>query len=395
MTARATRIYLDYNSTAPLLAEARDALLAALSLTGNPSSVHAEGRKARNVVETARGEVAGLVHAVPENVVFTSGATEAATTCLTDHWLVDGREVRLSGLAVGNSDHPATREGGRFDPSAVRRLPVDASGLLRLDALDAWIAESDAPRMLSLTLANSETGVIQPLDPIADRLKAKPILLVLDVVQAAGRLDLADAAGYADALLISGHKLGAAKGVGAYALKHGATRPFSLLTGGGQERRHRAGTEAVALIASFGAAAHIAHSSADAGPVRLMRLRDRLLTALQKGDAPFLLLGALAERLPNTVAIAAPGLRAETAQIKLDLAGFAVSSGSACSSGKVGPSHVLDAMQSGGLPIDAADGAIRISFGYETTEREIDAVSAALMGLLLRTETSPSGLAAA
>lgn len=386
MTVRQQRIYLDYNATAPLLPEARAALLEALPLLGNPSSVHSEGRAARALVEHARENVGRLLHATPENVVFTSGATEAANTCLTDRWLMEGQEVQLEDLAVADADHPATREGGRFDLGRVGRLPVDASGLLSLGALDRWIAESAAPRMLGLTLANSETGVIQPLGPIVDRLRGTRILLVLDVVQAAGRVDLTEAASAADALLVSGHKLGAVKGVGAYALRRTGTRPFSLLLGGGQERRHRAGTEPVAAIASFGAAAEIAHGRLDDANARLSLLRERLLAGLDASGAVYHLLGRAAGRLPNTVAISAPGLRAETAQIALDLEGFATSSGSACSSGKVGPSHVLAAMQAGGLEIDAVAGAIRISFGYESSELEIDAVVAVLMRLLERAQ---------
>jgi cysteine desulfurase len=395
MTIREFRIYLDHNSTAPLMPEAGEALLAALSLTGNPSSVHAEGRRVRSLVEDARRKVASLLHAEPENIVFTSGATEAANTCLTPRWMQDGEELVLSGLAVSDADHPATREGGRFEFSKVRRLPVDAAGVLRLDALDVWIAESHAPRMLSLTLANSETGVIQPLKPIVERLKGTGILLILDIVQAAGRIDLAEAAEHADALLVSGHKIGAAKGIGAYALRRAGLRPFPLLVGGGQERRHRAGTEAVPLIAGFGAAAEVAQRRLATEAETTLKLRERLLKAIEASGASHLLFGAAAERLPNTVTIAAPGLRAETAQIALDLAGFAVSSGSACSSGKVGPSHVLEAMQTGGLAIDAAAGAIRVSFGYETTESEIDQFSEAFIRLLRRAEASEAGRVAA
>lgn len=185
MTDRDRRIYLDHNASAPLLPEARAAMIDSLDVTGNPSSVHAEGRRAHMIVETARRRVADLVGGDPENLVFTSGATEAAATCLTPEWAVGSDIVRLASLAVADSDHPATREGGRFDSSAVARLPIDATGQLRLDALERWLLDlSPGHRaMLCLTLANSETGVVQNLAPVRDILAGSGVLLVLDAVQ--------------------------------------------------------------------------------------------------------------------------------------------------------------------------------------------------------------------
>ncbi|WP_244640212.1 cysteine desulfurase family protein [Aureimonas glaciei] len=397
MTDRDRRTYLDYNASAPLLPEARAALVDCLDVSGNPSSVHSEGRRAQAIVEAARRQVAGLVGGNPENLVFTSGATEAAATCLTPNWIVGGERISLSALAVADSDHPATREGGRFDPSVVTRLPIDAEGQLRLGALDQWrqALTPGSQAMLCLTLANSETGIVQNLQPIRDILAGGGVRLVLDVVQAAGRLPLDIAALGADALLISGHKIGAAKGVGAYVLADGARRPVPLLTGGGQERRQRGGTQAVPLIASFGAAASVAASRLAAGDSRLATLGRHLVSALAGSLPSGLLLGTADTRLPNTVAITVPGLNAETAQMALDLDGFAVSSGSACSSGKVGASHVLKAMQDGGLDIDASAGAIRISFGYETSEDELDRLVVALKRLVTRVENSRSGHRAA
>ena len=397
MTDRDRRIYLDYNASAPLLPEARAALTDSLDITGNPASVHAEGRRANAIVETARRRVAGLVGGDAENLVFTSGATEAAATCLTPEWVIGGDIVRLSSLAVADSDHPATREGGRFDLSAVTRLPVDAEGQLQASALERWRRDLTPGHgaMLCLTLANSETGIVQNLAPVRDILAGSGVLLILDVVQAAGRmpLDIADLG--ADALLLSGHKIGAAKGIGCYVLADGARRPVPLLSGGGQERRQRGGTPAVPLIAAFGAAASVAATRLAADDGRVTALSQHFLSLLAGSVPTCRVLGHNGARLENTFAIVVPGLNAETAQMALDLDGFAVSAGSACSSGKVGASHVLKAMQDGGLDIDASAGAIRVSFGYETTEQELDLLATALKRLVARVQNSRSGLRAA
>lgn len=396
MTDRPRRIYLDYNATAPLLPEARAALIDALDRGGNPSSVHAEGRRARAIVEDARRKVAALVGAAPEAVVFTSGATEAAATCLSPEWIEGGSGLSLDRLAVVETDHPCLRSGGRFAPRAVTRLPVDADGRLLPDALGDWLsfAGETAPGMLALTLANSETGVLQDLANVS-RALAADALVVVDAVQALGRLPLdINELGY-DALILSGHKIGAAPGVGAYVLGDPMLQPSPLLTGGGQEKGRRSGTEAVAAIASFGAAAEVARERLASGAaVRLLALRRRLEERLADiGDV--MVVAPAAERLPSTVMLAITGMRAETAQIALDLAGFAVSAGSACTSGKVGASHVLEAMQRAGAPIDLSTGAIRVSFGYETVIEDIDAFAEAFRVLLRRSATRQGGSKAA
>ncbi|MBO0902059.1 cysteine desulfurase family protein [Jiella sonneratiae] len=378
MSGRNERIYLDHNATAPLLDEARDAAMAALDLA-NPSSTHREGRAARAAVEAARAGVARLVGGaegnVPaENVVFTSGATEAATQLLSPRWLLGGQAATIGALAVLETDHPATREGGRFDPAFLTRLPVDRHGVVDEGALAAWAERAGAggTAMLALSWANSETGVLQPLEAIRAILDARRgagrILLVLDAAQVAGRLAVDLVATGADALILSGHKMGAAKGVGAIALKDVSTRPFALLRGGGQERGMRAGTEALPAIASFGAAAAALAPDVAVRCDRLAAMRRGLEAALTARLPQALILGGAAERLPNTVAVAHPGVKAETAQIALDLAGIAVSAGSACASGKVGPSHVVAAMAGAGLAVDPGLGAIRVSFGAETKE---------------------------
>ncbi|MCQ0986190.1 cysteine desulfurase family protein [Jiella marina] len=371
MSDREPRIYLDYNASAPLLPEARDAVMCALELA-NPSSTHREGRRARAVLEAARESVATLCSGKErkvdaEQVVFTSGATEAATQLLSPRWLVSGKETELSRLAVVETDHAATREGGRFDPDCVTRLPVDRHGIVRMAALETWLDESDGkPSLFALSWANSETGVIQPIARIRERIGERPVRLVLDAAQIGGRLPIDLEATGADAIVLSGHKMGAMKGVGAFVLADIGTRPFAMLRGGGHERGIRAGTEALPAIASFGAAAE-ARMNRIAPDADAMRALRHDFEALIMERAPeTVILGEGAERLPNTVAIVHPGVKGETAQIALDLAGFAVSSGAACSSGKVGRSHVLTALASAGLPIESSSGAIRISFGPDT-----------------------------
>ena len=269
---------------------------------------------------------------------------------------------------------PAIREGGAFAPETITRLPVDVDGALVLDALSDWVrAVPDGEAgLLALCLANSETGVIQDLGAIRSILDGAPVRLVLDVVQAVGRLpvDIADIG--VDALILSGHKLGAAKGVGALVLGDSMTRPFAMIRGGGQEKGRRGGTEALPAIASFGAAADVWRSRGTGAAASMRARRAMLERRLGEAVPGAIVLGSGTERLVNTVAIALPGLKAETAQIGLDLAGFAVSAGSACSSGKVGRSHVVEAMARGGLAVSPEDGAIRVSFGLETSEADLE-----------------------
>lgn len=382
MTASQRRLYLDYNATAPLLKEARDALVSALD-AANPSSVHSEGRHARALVEEARRSVARLLSCDPANVVFTSGASEAAMTALAPRWLIEGRETAIQKLAVIDTDHPCIRDGGSFAADQVTRLPVDANGVVDCAALSVWASGIGEGKvgLLALTLANSETGVLQPLERIRAAITGRPVRLVIDAVQAVGRIPVDLAETGADVLLVSGHKLGAAKGVGALVLRHSTTRPFPLVRGGGQETGRRAGTEPVPAIASFGAATDVALTRLEIMPLTLMTLRRHLEAAIGRALPGAVVLGAEAERLPNTLAVALPGLRSETAQMALDLAGIAISAGSACSSGKVGRSHVVAAMVGAGLAISADEGAIRVSFGYETSAEDLDRFVSEYAGL--------------
>ncbi len=383
MTHGASRLYFDHNASAPLLPEAREALLEALDAGGNPSSVHAEGRRAHATVEHAREAVAALVGAEPACVVFTSGATEAANLALTPDWTRSGEALRRERLAVCAGDHPCLTAGGRFDPAAVEELDVDARGVIDGSMLRAWAGQG-APGLLAFALANNESGVVQPVDPVREGLAGSDTMVVVDAVQAAGRMPLHIASLGADALILSGHKIGAATGVGALVLRDEHTAPARLLRGGAQEGRLRAGTQAVAAIASFGAAARIALRRTNTERAAMLAMRERLEARLRGASPEAVFVGEGAVRLPNTLLVAAPGLRGETAQIALDLQGFAVSSGSACASGKVDVSPVLSAYARGGLAIEPALGAVRISFGFETTDAEIDAMADAIAGLLGR-----------
>ncbi len=355
------RVYLDWNATAPLRPEARAATVAALDLLGNPSSVHGEGRAARHLVEQARRQVAALVGAEPENVVFTSGGTEANVLALTP--------LAVGGaLLVSDIEHPSVLAGGRFDPAKVRRLAVTADGQLDLAALAEALRAAGAPVLVSVMVANNETGVLQPISEAAALVHAAGGILHADAVQAAGRIPLDINAIGADLVTISSHKLGGPKGAGALIrTSHAPSDP--LIRGGGQERGARAGTENVAGIAGFGAAAAAAMDALATEAARMVTLRDRLEQGLRAISPGVIIFGQQAARLPNTTLFAVPEMKAETAVIAFDLEGVAVSSGAACSSGKVSPSHVLAAM---GVPPPLARAAVRVSLGPTTTESEVD-----------------------
>ncbi|RUU50268.1 cysteine desulfurase family protein [Mesorhizobium sp. M2C.T.Ca.TU.002.02.1.1] len=376
----ATRAYLDYNASAPLIAEARAAMVAALD-AANPSSVHAEGRASRRLVEDARRDVARLVNARPEHVVFTSGATEAASTLLTPGWQMGRGAIRMSHLYVSAADHPCILNGGRFAAAQVTRIGVDRNGIADLEALSAALAAHDKAAGLPLVAihaANNETGVVQPVERIGEVVKAADGVLVVDAVQAAGRIPLDMSGPYADYLILSSHKIGGPKGAGAIIAASDLMMPRPLVNGGGQEKGHRAGTENVAGIAGFGAAARAALAGL-AGMEAIARRRDEIETIVTELAPDAEIFGNAAPRLANTTFFAIPGIKAETAQIAFDLAGVALSAGSACSSGKVGPSHVLKAMGHG----DSL-GALRVSIGHATGAGDIEAFRAALAGIVAR-----------
>ena len=335
------RAYFDWNATAPLREEARAAMVAALELTGNASSVHAEGRAARRLVEEAREKVASLVGAEARNVIFTSGATEANMLALTPSISTAGEIARRDRLFVSAIEHPSVRSGGRFPAELVEELPVTGDGLVDLHALRKAIAGATRP-LVSVMLANNETGVIEPIREIADIVHAANGVLHVDAVQGPGRIDCRIGDLGADLMSLSAHKLGGPQGAGALIRRGDSHIAEPLIKGGGQERGARAGTENVAAIAGFGAAAAMAANQADAA--RMTALRDRLEAGIKAATPQAVIFGAGAPRLPNTTLFAVPGIKAETAIIAFDLNGIAVSSGSACSSGKVQASHVLAAM---------------------------------------------------
>jgi cysteine desulfurase len=363
------RSYFDWNATTPLRDEAKAALAEALYVPGNPSSIHAEGRAARHLIETAREEVAALVGARPGDVFFTSSGTEANMLALTPAIEVRGDKQPRAKLLLSAIEHVSVRAGGRFARDAIEELPVGAEGRLDLATLSDAIARS--PRALvSLMLANNETGVIQPVAEAAAIAHAAGGLIHVDAVQAAGRIacDMAELG--ADLLTLSGHKIGGPKGVGALVRRSEDIHlPDPLIRGGGQERGLRAGTENVAGIAAFGAVAAVARRQRAAEAAHMLALRDRLEAGLRAIAPETVIFGAEAERLPNTTLFTVPGMRAETAVIGFDLEGVAVSSGAACSSGKVQPSHVLAAM--GVLP-PLTRGAVRVSLGWGTTAADIE-----------------------
>ncbi|MBB6466504.1 cysteine desulfurase [Aminobacter lissarensis] len=376
-----SRAYLDYNASAPLLPAAHAAVVAALDVAANPSSVHSEGRAARKIIEDARRDVAAFVGAKAEHVVFTSGATEAATTLLSPEWRMGRGAVRMSRLYVTEADHPCLLNGGRFPAERVTRLGVDGNGIIDLAALETALAthdKFDGLPLVAIHAANNETGVIQPVRDIARLVKAAGGVLVIDAVQAAGRIPLDMSEGYADYLILSSHKIGGPKGAGAIVATADLMMPAPLVTGGGQEKGHRGGTENLPAIAGFGAAAR--DTLAGLAAIDAVRtMRDRIENTIMRLVPDAEIFGKAAERLANTTFFAIPGVKAETAQIAFDLAGVALSAGSACSSGKVGPSHVLKAM-------GFADnlGALRVSIGRNTAEADVEKFETALAALLSR-----------
>lgn len=374
MSARA---YFDWNATAPLRPEAREAMVAAFGETGNAGSIHAEGRAARRAVEAARAQVAALVGTHARNVIFTAGATEANMLALQPGLETEGDRQPRSQLLISAIEHPSVRSGGRFAPAAIQELPVTGAGVVDLDALGTALSRTERP-LVSVMAANNETGVIQPTRQIADLVHAANGIFHVDAAQAAGRIACSMEALGADLLSLSAHKFGGPQGTGALVVSDRVRIGEALVKGGGQERGLRAGTENVAGIAGLGAAAAAAQASRQADGVRMARLRDRFEAGLKASSPDVAIFGTQAPRLPNTCLFTVPGLKAETAVIAFDLAGVAVSSGSACSSGRVQASHVLTSM---GVDAGQARGAIRVSLGWTTTEADIDRLLAAWIGV--------------
>jgi cysteine desulfurase len=369
-----SRTYLDYNATAPLRPEAREALLAALDI-GNPSSVHFEGRQARALVETARQDIAELVVAHPETVIFTSGGTEACNLALNLRQAPGGKIGRILVSAI---EHSAVLEAAKQADLPIETLAVTGEGALDLAALEASLQE-ETPALVCVMLANNETGVVQPIAKIGAMVKAHGSLLFCDAVQAAGKTPINMIAMNIDALSVSGHKLGAPMGVGALVTRPSVVVPPQLI-GGGQELGRRAGSENISGIAAFAAAARAAKAGLQAFQ-NLATQRDAMEAALLAAQPEVQILGRDAERLANTSCFALAGLSSEALVMGLDLDGLSVSAGSACSSGKVSRSHVLEAM---GVSPHINRGVVRVSLGWQSQAEDTDKLVEAWVKLAAR-----------
>jgi cysteine desulfurase len=361
--------YLDYNATAPVRPAVIEAIAATLGRIGNPSSVHGFGRAARRELEHARTSIAVLVGARPHAVLFTSGGTEANNQALAS---VPGHRL------VSAVEHASVLEAA---PDA-ERLPVDAVGRVDLERLAKRLAAT-RPALVSVMLANNETGIVQPVAEVARLARRHGALVHCDAVQAAGKISIDLEALGVDFLTLSAHKLGGPQGVGALVLGDGI-EPRALLHGGGQERRWRPGTENLAGIVGFGRACELALEDRDFAH-RTGALRDRLEAGIRTVAPGAPIYGAGALRLPNTSCVGMPGMSNQTQLIALDLEGIAVSTGAACSSGKVGPSHVLAAM---GIEPAAASQAIRVSLGWASTDADVDRFVVAWTRVHVRTCSS-------
>ena len=350
-------IYLDYNATAPLRPQAREAMLAAWDIGGNPSSVHTAGRAARAIVEQARDQVAALIGGPASTVVFTSGGTEASALAIDSAVAAGSRRLIISAI-----EHECVLETAKASGMAVEILPVTEAGIADLAWLESRLNDwdpSDGKPLVALMLANNETGIVQPVLAASEIVRGVDGWLHVDAVQAAGKIAMDSRALGADTLAVSAHKLGGPQGVGALTFGPRATL-VRRQHGGGQERGRRAGTENVAGIAGFGAAASASLADTNDNSV----WRDdaaRLLTSFGG-----VVVGEASPRLPNTLCVAMPGHAADLQVMSFDLAGYQVSAGSACSSGKVKASQVLTAMRLD----DIAGCAIRVSGGWATTEAD-------------------------
>ncbi len=370
------RIYLDYNASAPLLPMVRDVMLHALALS-NPSSVHFEGRAARAAVEKARSQVASLVGGKAKNVVFTSGGTEAANLALTPHIHIGPDRSGFSRLGICAVEHPCVLNGHRFPLEAVTVLPVDSRGILDLAALQEWLGASQQKPVVAVQYANNETGVLQPVSEAAALVHAAGGLLICDAVQAVGKVPLSFECGV-DIFLLSAHKFGGPKGAGAVIFV--SDRLFIAaphLVGGGQENGRRAGTQNVAAIVGFGTSAENIPKIPDFREHFVKTILRHAPDVVFFGDSG--LTGAAVTHLPNTLCYAVPDTNAETLLIAFDMAGISLSSGSACSSGKVAESHVLRAMHiSEGL----GKAALRLSFGWATTAEDVGGFESAFAKIM-------------
>lgn len=366
------RVYLDYNATAVPRVSAKEAVAAAMMAPANASSVHTEGRAARAIVEDARHQLAVLIGAEPEAIFFTSGATESNATALAPELELAGAPAHFDVLLLSAVEHPAVRAGGAFRPEQIEFVPVDANGVIVLGALQETLAKHKGEgrrAFVSVMAANNETGVLQPLRAIADIVHAHDGVFHSDAVQVIGKIPFDLKESGADILSITSHKLGGPQGVGAVVTAHRDTRVPAIMRGGGQERGRRQGTESVAAIAGFGAAATEAGQTLTPEGSRLGALRAKIEEGIRSIAQDAVIFGERAARLPNTTFFAAPGVPAETALMMLDLEGIAISAGSACSSGKSAASPTLQAMS---VSSEIGRGAMRVSTGWNTTDADVE-----------------------
>jgi len=365
-------IYLDFNATAPTQPEVIAAMVATMEAGGNPSSVHQQGRSSRNKVEGARRQIADLINCKAQEIIFTSGGTEANNLALSG---LANRQLMISAI-----EHDSILTGtAALEPVVIR---VDQNGIIDLVDLEEQLRAATKPVLVSIMLANNETGVIQSIKDMAVLVHKFEALLHCDAIQAVAKVPIDFRELGVDLMSISAHKFGGPQGMGALVLREGiAIEP--VVKGGGQELGRRAGTENVAGIVGFGVAAALAEERLE-GQNKVRQLRDNLETALTEISPGSVIYGADALRLPNTVSVSMPGVSSELQVMNFDLAGIAVSAGSACSSGKVKASHVLMAM---GVPETEAGTAIRISLGPITTSADIDAVIMCWTDLFQRKST--------
>jgi cysteine desulfurase len=368
------RIYLDHNAGAPLRPEVREAMLSFLGPAGNPSSAHREGARARAAVEAARAEVAALVGGAPAEIVFTSGATEANNLALRG--ALGGGTAGLVTTAIEHASVLETARALAADGVPCREVPVDGEG--RVEVERVIVASGPGTGLVSIGLANGEVGAVAPLAAITAGLAGRGILVHTDAVQAAGRMPIDAEALGVDLLSLSGHKLGGPAGIGALWVRQGVSlRP--QVTGGPQERGRRAGTENVAAIVGFGVAAALARAEQATAGARMAELTDRLWGELRARVPDVVRNGPQGARLPNTLNVTFPGCAGESLLVLLDLAGIAVSLGSACAAGAPEPSHVLCAM---GRSREAARNGLRLSLGPETRADEVDYVAGVLTAVV-------------
>ncbi len=368
-------VYLDHNAASPLRPEARAALLAALDLTGNPSSVHSHGRALRNLIETGRQQVARLAGAETRQLVFTGSATEAITQAIVG----GAKNFSAGAIAASAGEHAAVLKAAEATGLPVWTIPLDVQGRIDLDQLAQLLARADAENitlLFALHWVNNETGVVQPMGRINALVGPTRHTLFIDAVQAYGKLPLDFAASAPDMMAISGHKIGAPAGIGALLVK-GHADTVRLIPGGGQEQGRRGGTESAALIAAFGAAAQASLYNHE----QVAALTSAVEAGLQAMAPDTVIFASEAERVGNVVNFAVPGISNATAMMALDLMGLSVSSGSACSSGKVGASHVLAAM---GVDKALAESALRVSFGWNSTGEDAQAFLAGFETILAR-----------